>query len=300
MRRRHLFEWNDTDWAPAALRETIVEALSRTLAWGRILRGAVGPFHAFLDATRATEVLDLCSGAGGPALILAEELSRAGVTPPRFVMTDLHPHPEAWTRLRAGHPDVLDFVAEPVDATNIPAGLGEGRARVIINALHHFRPELAAAIVRGACADGPGVFIAEGFERNPLRFAPFAAAGIPALLVNPLLSERHRLAKVFLTWLTPAALAASVWDGLVSTLRVYTEAELREMVAPLGPTFRWEYGTWEFPAFGRGYYFYGVARRASVPAKVPAPPAVSPVDGPAIPDAPTVRGRTPVPRPSHR
>lgn len=258
MRRRHLFEWNDSRWAPVALRETVIEALSQTLEWGHWLRGLVTPFERFLAATGARDVLDLCSGAGGPAAILARELTRSGARPPRFLLTDLQPHPEAWARLRDDLPGILDFVSEPVDATRIPSELGRGRARVIINALHHFRPELAGAILRGACEGSPGVFVSEGFERNPLGFAPFALAGIPALLVNPLRSPRHRLQKAALTWLTPIALAVSAWDGVVSTLRVYTEAELRAMVAPLGPGFTWTYGTYSVPGGGRPTYFYGV------------------------------------------
>lgn len=261
MQRRQLFEWNDSPWAPVALRETIIESLSRALDWGRMLRGMVAPFADFIARAGVDEVLDLCSGAGGPAAILTREFERAGVRPPRFLMTDLQPHPETWARLRDAHPGVIDFVAEPIDATRIPAGVGDGRARVIINALHHFPPSLAGEIVRGACAGSPGVFIAEGFERNPLRFAAFALAGIPALYGNPLLSPRHRLAKAALTWLTPAALIASAWDGVVSTLRVYDEAELRAMVAPLGDAFTWRYGTWDFTPFGRPYYFYGVRSR---------------------------------------
>ena len=256
--RHHLFEFNDSPWAPVALRETIIESLSRTLAWGRILRPVVPPFRSFLRLTGATEILDLCSGAGGPAAILAREIARAGGAPPHFLMTDLQPRPDVWAKLRAAHPGILDFVPDSVDATRIPAGLGKGRARVIINAFHHFRPELAAEILRGACEEAPGVFLVEGFERNPLGFAAFAAAGLPALYANPALSARHRLAKALLTWGTPAALAASIWDGVVSTLRVYTEAELRAMAAPLGPEFEWEYGTYDFAPSGRGYYFRGV------------------------------------------
>jgi hypothetical protein len=259
--RRHLFEFNDSAWAPVALRETVIEALSRTLAWGHILEGLVAPFRGFLEETGAEEVLDLCSGAGGPAAILAVELARAGARPPRFVMTDLQPHPEAWAAMKLAHPGVIDFVPESVDATRIPPGIGRGRARVIINALHHFTPDLAGAILRGACGDSPGVFVAEGFERRPLSFGAFAAAGLPALLANPILSPRRNLQKALLTWVTPAALAASIWDGLVSTLRVYTEGELREMVAPLGDAFAWRYGTYAFAPFGRGYYFHGVRRR---------------------------------------
>jgi len=255
--RRHLFEHNDSTFAPVALRETIIEALGRTLMWGRILRGLVDPFARFIEQTGSTEVLDLCAGVGSPAAILATELTRQGNTPPRFVLTDLQPHSGTWEALRQAHPDFIDFVSEPVDATHIPEELGRGRARVIINALHHFRPELAAAILRGACESGPGVFVAEGFERSPLRFAPFALAGIHALYINPLLAPHHKIEKALLTWASPIALAASMWDGVVSTLRVYTESELGEMVAPLGDAFRWEYGTYDFFPFGRGYYFMG-------------------------------------------
>jgi hypothetical protein len=255
--RRHLFELNDSPWAPPALREAIIEALSRTLAWGRVLEGLAGPFRQFLHRSGAREVLDLCAGAGGPAAILAAELAKSGRAP-RILLTDLQPHPEAWAALRDAHPGVIDFIAEPVNATHIPAWIGPGRARVIINSFHHFPPALAASILRGACRGAPGVFIAEGFERNPLGLLPFALTGVPALLATPIFTPRRRLQKMLLVWATPVALAASAWDGLVSTLRVYTEEELREMVAPFGDDFEWTYGTWDFPGGGRGYYFYGV------------------------------------------
>jgi hypothetical protein len=260
MTRIQSFEFNDAPWAPAALRETIVEALSRALEWGGVVRALAPPFRDFLQRTGADEVLDLCSGAGGPAAILAGELARNGERAPRFLLTDLQPHPETWTRLRDAHPGVIDFVPQPVDATRIPPHLGGQRARVIINALHHFPPHLAGAILLGACAGAPGVFVAESFERNPLRLAPLAPAGLPALFATPLLSPRRRLQKALLTWFTPIVAAASLWDGVISTLRVYNERELREMVAPAGNAFEWTWGTYSFPVFGRGYYFHGVRR----------------------------------------
>jgi hypothetical protein len=165
---------------------------------------------------------------------------------------------EAWTLARDAHPDAIDFEPVSVDATCIPRELAQGRARSIINVLHHFPRELAAAVFEDAVRSSRGVFVAEGFERNPLMFANFAVAGLPALLANPLLSPKDRLAKAALTWFTPAALAISMWDGLVSTMRVWSEEELREMVAPFGARWRWEYGTYDYAPFGKGYYFYGV------------------------------------------
>jgi hypothetical protein len=259
--RIQAFELNDSSWAPAALRDTVIESLSRTLAWGRILRGLVAPFEDFLAASGTNEVLDIASGAGGPAKILVREILAAGRKPPHFLLTDLAPQREAWEQAVAELPDVLDFEPSPVDATRIPERLARGRARVIINAFHHFPPELARGILEDAVRARAPIFIAEGFERNPLRFVPFVPAGLLALAVNPWLSGRDRLAKAFFTYATPIAALASVFDGFVSTLRVYSREDLEAMVAPFGATYAWTWGTYDFAPGGRGTYFHGVPER---------------------------------------
>ena len=258
--RLQLFEFNDLPWVPAAVRDTVVESLSRTLAWGRILDGLVVPFETFVAASGASEMLDVGSGAGGPGSLLSEAIARRGGKPPRFVLTDLHPRLALWKRIRDAHPGAIDFEPSPVDATRIPPEVAGDRARSIINVLHHFPRPLATAILEDAVRGSSGVFVAEAFERNPAMFANFAAAGLPALAMNPVLSPSDRLAKAALTWLSPVALAISVWDGLVSTMRVWSEEELRRMVAPFGAEWRWEYGTFDYFPLGKGYYFYGFPR----------------------------------------
>lgn len=259
--RVQLFEWNDLPWVPAAIRDTVVESLSRALEWGRMLDGLVAPFEAFLAEAGTREVLDLGAGSGGPACILSRAIERRGRTPPHFLLSDLHPRVEAWSQARARQPGVIDYVPTSVDATNIPPALAQGRARTVINVLHHFPPELAAAVFADAVRSSRGIFIAEPFARNPLAFASFFPVGLPALALNPLLSKKDRLAKALLTWATPAALAISLWDGIVSTLRSYTVEELYAMVAPCGSSFRWSHGSCEFWPLGHYRYFYGVPRR---------------------------------------
>lgn len=258
--RLQLVEINDLESAPAALRDTIVGSLSRTLRWGRMLGGLVPPLREFLTAAGTREVLDLGAGMGGPAEALVDELGRDGAPSPTFVLTDLYPRVEEWAAAKARHPGAIDFVAEPVDATAIPPALAAGRARTVVNVFHHFPPHLARAILADAVASSRGIFISEAFVRGPIGFLPFAPAGLAALAAEPLLARRDRLIKALLVWGTPLALAVAVWDGLVSTFRVYEEAELRAMVAPLGEGFRWEYGRYRFPLGGHGQYFYGVPR----------------------------------------
>lgn len=258
--RLQLFEFNDAPWAPQALRDTIVEALSRAQRWGRHLEELVTPFRRFIQAAGVDEVLDLAAGAGGPAALLSDELARSGGVPPRFVLTDLYPHVAEWEALEASRQGRLTHVAEPVDATALPPAIAKGRARVIINALHHFPPPLARRVLEATCHQAPGVFLAEAVVRNPLRFAAMAPLGIPALCLGPLLAREHKLARAAVAW-TPVGVGASLWDGCISAMRAYSRSEVMELLGPAASTFSWEWGEFSFGGVGRGTYCFGVPRQ---------------------------------------
>lgn len=145
------------------------------------------------NVTKYTFV-DFCAGAGGPtpeverilnAQLLEESGSVAaggqrkeggngGGGPVQFVLTDLHPHLDAWTAA-AKKSDNLTFIAESVDAANAPRGLlgkdeGEKKVFRLFNlAFHHFDDPLAADILRNTLetADGFGfVPFPSTFEGN--------------------------------------------------------------------------------------------------------------------------------------
>lgn len=258
--RFQLFEFNDASWAPPVLRSTLVEALSRAIRWGGLLDGVVEPLARCLRDAGTSKVLDLCSGAGGPASVLSAEMAKRGHDV-HFLMSDLFPAVPDWEALSAENPARLGFVRESVDATAIPKALGEGRVRVCVNALHHFPPPLAREVLLGMCRDAPGVFIAEGLVRNPLSFAAMAPVGLAALLATPVLSKDHHLARAALTWLSPVAVGVSAWDGTVSSMRTYLPDELRVMVAELDG-WTWTSGRYAHSAgLGTGSWFSGVRAR---------------------------------------
>ncbi len=256
--RLQLFEFNDLAWVGADLRDTIVESLGRGLRWGRTLHGLVEPFSRFLEAAGTRRVLDLCAGAGGPAEILVDELSRAGLAPPELLLTDLFPRRSAWERIAARAPTIQGH-AEPVDATRIPRELGAGRARVILNAFHHFPPPLASTILLDAMDARAPIWISESFARDPRGFLPFAPFGAAALLANPVLTPEPTVGKAALSWgLLPLSLAVGAWDGVVSTLRVYEHTDLLRMVRDRGRAYTWHAGSYRYPLGGEGHWFWGV------------------------------------------
>lgn len=258
--RLQLFEFNDAPWAPAVLRETLVESLSRTLRWGHMLDGLVAPLARCLQQAGTSKVLDLCSGAGAPADVLCTAMVRRSHDV-YFLMSDLYPAIAEWEALRVANKR-LSFVPEPLDATRIPPELGAGRVRLIVNALHHFPPHVAREVLRGACENAPGLFIAEGLVRNPLSFAAMAPVGLLALLSSPVLAKDKLLARAAMTWLSPIALAASVWDGTVSSMRTYLPEELREMTSGI-EGWTWTSGEYGHSrGLGSGSWFSGTRNRA--------------------------------------
>lgn len=257
--RFQLFEFNDLPAAPQVLKDAIIESLSTTLQRGRMLDGLLPHFEAFLDRCGSHEVLDLCAGAGGPAGIVLKSLRQAGDRDLRFLLTDLQPQLEAWQTLRDAHAGALDFIAEPVDATAIPPALSTGRVRLIINALHHFSPPLVQAVFDDAIRSEAPIFIAESFRRDPRGFLSFLIPGAPVLLTNALRAKRPIAAAL----MTPAAIAAALWDGLVSTLRVYEAPELRAFVQHSPPGWEWTFSEYPVPWGGTGTFFCGIPPRTT-------------------------------------
>lgn len=256
--RLQLFEFNDSPYAPASLRDLIVETLSVLLDRVGAIRSVAPVVSQFLEESGTDQVLDLCAGAGGPAALLCQAMQDLGVTPPHILETDLFPRPGAWQRAATAFPEHIDFIETPVDATRIDPALSAGRARIIFNAFHHFPPDLAEAIVQSAVRDRAPFMLVEPFGRNPIDFfVPLSLPGVGALLRAPITSAQDRRWKALWTWFTPVALGAGLWDSVVSSLRVYEAEELRAMLGDAA-NYRFEHGIYHYGRGGRGTYVYGI------------------------------------------
>lgn len=246
MRRMQLVELEDLPWFPAILRDggtAFLEFAERSSGHGRML---VGPLERALEATGERRIVDLCSGGGGPAAVLADELAKRGrdVT---VTLTDLYPNASAFAQAARRTGGEVSGRTEPVDATAVPAELTG--FRTIFNAFHHFPPNLARKILADAVAQRQPIGVFEIVSRE--------APTLVALLLTPLtvtLSlpwwRPFRWRWVLWTWLLPVMQLFVLWDGIVSWLRVYGVDELRSLVAPLdAPDWVWEIGTVQL---GRG------------------------------------------------
>jgi hypothetical protein len=240
MRRLHLFEFNDSPWVPAWLREYETEYLHTVLLLAKPFDGLAPRLAALVRASGGREILDLCSGGGGPLPTLLERLARDHGLECRALLSDLLPNrtaQERWT-----HADgPIRYLDEPVDATAVPAHLGG--VRTIFDALHHFHPAEAKRILADARRAGVPIGAFDIASRDLPHVLGSVLIPILVLAVTPLIRpfSWRRLA---LTYLVPVLPLLIWWDGLVSNLRAHRADELRELTREIaGPDYAFEAGT---------------------------------------------------------
>ncbi|MCE7982949.1 MAG: class I SAM-dependent methyltransferase [Caldilinea sp. CFX5] len=244
MPRLHLLEIHEQPWCPPAIRDGATDCLRFIATVGRQYKQIAPLLQAALLTTNATQIVDLCSGGGGPWLALGRTLNTRTGQPVQIVLTDLYPHERAGQSDKLTPGVTLRFCPTAVDATQPPAELTG--FRTLFTAFHHFAPAQAQAILQSAVNAGQGIAIFEQTARTPLGLLvmyllPWLAL-VSALAVRP-----WRLSRLFWTFVIPA-IPLMVWfDGVVSCLRTYSTAELQALVAaleppPTGTTYVWRIG----------------------------------------------------------
>ena len=162
MKRRHLVELEDLSWWPRVFRDATTEYLAAAVRHTQVYDGLIPRLAVAVKRCRARRIIDMGSGGGGPWPNLLPSLRAAGVDVP-VCLTDMFPNTAALGHVAATTPGV-QFEAEPVSATDVPARLGG--VRTMFNAFHHFRPAEARAILAAAVRDRQGIAIAEGTSRS--------------------------------------------------------------------------------------------------------------------------------------
>lgn len=224
MPRLHLFELHDFHWCPRIIREGLTDFLETSIN----IQDTYGPVKTrILEALRrsgATQVVDLCSGGGGPWI----HWLRKGEFQSAAVLTDKFPNQHAQNRLsQLGLPGVR-YCNEPIDVAAVPADL-KG-FRTLFTSFHHFRPEQAENVLRDAVAHQQPIGVFEFTSRSPKALLLMLLSPFAVWLLTPRAREVGSLRWLF-TYLIPVIPAVVTIDGIVSCLRTYSVNELKKMAA---------------------------------------------------------------------
>ena len=243
--RLHLFELEDQSWFPTVIRDLATDYIQFIEIAFRLHRPVAALLGEALRTTRSHQVVDLCSGAGGPTPALQRALAAEGLDL-HFTLTDRFPNLPAFHRAAMASQGRITFVAEPVDARAVPRHL-KG-FRTIFNSFHHFRPSEASAILRDAVAAGRPIGIFEVPERAVRVILSLVLTPLLVAVTTPFIRP-FRWRRLLWTYVAPLVPLTCLWDGIVSQLRAYTEAELGRLTEDLASdSYVWRTGRVPIPS----------------------------------------------------
>jgi hypothetical protein len=194
-----------------------------------------------IDVTGITEITDMCSGGGGGMNTLREKLSELTEKEISITLSDKFPNTEAFEELKRSTGGKVSYINRPVDVLN-PNNKLKG-IRTIFSAFHHFKPVDAEKIIKNAVNEGAPIAIFEGAEKNLKNFIGILLfTPVFFFIITPFIKP-FRFSRLLFTYIIPLIPFTTVWDGIVSILRMYSKTELLEMAKRSGNNYKWKNGT---------------------------------------------------------
>jgi hypothetical protein len=249
MKRVHLFEFEDFQWFPSAIRNYMTDFLQYVSNRFDIYKAVVPLINDVLERTHSDRIIDLASGGGGGLLKLSEHL-HASHPDLEIVLTDYYPNIAAFERTVSVSP-VFTYYKESVNAMEVPAELKGLRTQFL--SLHHFRPEDAVKILQNAVDAGSPIALFESQERNLKSILSMIFSPLTVIFTTPFIRP-FRIGRIVFTYLIPVVPLFILWDGIVSALRTYSVKEMEELVAQVT---------------GNEAYEWKIGRQQSGPAMIP-------------------------------
>ena len=238
MRNNSLIEIHDHPAFPPLLRDLFTDALQAIWSF-RNSYGAILPrLRTLIDNLDTHQILDLCSGAGGPLITLAPRLQSAADPTLHICLTDKYPNHQAFER--ASLDSTFSYESRSIDAAHVPADLPG--IRTIFSTFHHFNHLEARNILADAFHQQRAIAIFE--LANPEFKTMLITCTIPflAMFLTPRIRP-FRWSRLLFTYIIPMVPFALMFDGIVSCLRAYSQQELHTLVEGLStPTYRWDIG----------------------------------------------------------
>jgi hypothetical protein len=225
-----LFEIHDQAWFPSFLRDQTTDLLQFILNTGNLYGPIVRPLSRALAETGTVQILDLCSGAGGPWLTLSKAFEQKEGLPLHICFTDKYPNAKAFDNTKSLGRNRVRFHSVPVDATQIPDEL-DG-FRTIFSSFHHFEPWEARVILQDAVNKQRGIGIFEAAGRRTVTILLTFLIPIGSLILTPFLRP-FCWSRFVWTYILPVIPFVLWFDGIMSCLRTYSLQELVELMSGL-------------------------------------------------------------------
>jgi len=225
MKRIHLFEFEDFKWFPDFVRDGGTDFLGFILKLTRFYEPVVGILEHVIDRTNYKQILDLCSGNGGPIDFINQKMNpNLNV---KFFVTDKYPNIPAYKELKLRTNNIVDYDNQPLDVLQLKTNIIG--IRTMFSAIHHFKPKEVKIFFENIIKSKMPLCIFDSGDKH-------IGTIIAILLFHPILFffctpfiRPFKSSRIIFTYLIPIIPIYTIWDGIVSILRLYSPKRLMEL-----------------------------------------------------------------------
>lgn len=244
MKRIHLFEFEDFNWFPKWIRTCLTQLI---VVMHNILNTHEELSELLakqIKETDSTQIVDLCSGSGGPMPKVIQILNeKHDLKDLQLTLTDLYPDTGTAEKMNADQDSNIRYNTEPVDATNIDSS--KPGLRTMVGSFHHMNVDSAKKILASAVTSRQPICVFEISDNSFPAFISWIALPINfimCLFITPFVKPLTWQQLVF-TYLIPIIPIFFAWDGAVSNLRTYTLSDLDNLLKDVpSENYKWEKG----------------------------------------------------------
>lgn len=221
---RILFEFEDKSWFPDYLRTYMTDYLQLLFNSLNLYSPALPIIHSVVKETGKRDLVDLCSGSGGPLPRIATDFKKHFNMPLNITLTDKYPS----NHLNINLPNNIKYELTPLDAEKIPQHV-KG-IRTMFSGLHHFNKAQVLNIINNSTkSHQPIAFFDGGGNRVAMILMIVVLHPLFILLLTPFIKP-FTIKRLFFTYLIPLVIVFTVWDGVVSILNLYTPKYLKKLI----------------------------------------------------------------------
>jgi len=206
-------ELEDYNWFPAVLRRWQMEFIGHMVIWTHLYKPLVPEVQQLVTAAAVTELHDVCSGSGIPAIYIYKRLTSS--LP--LLLTDKYPD--------TGFKNIpgITYSLLPADCNGI-----EPQSHVcytLFNAFHHLSPTQQQGFIQRLVKNKAPFVIAEILEPGLVNLLKIIfTATIVQLFTAPFIKP-FSIARLFFTYIIPVNIVTVTYDGIISVLKSKRAAE---------------------------------------------------------------------------
>jgi hypothetical protein len=252
--RLHLFEFEDFEWFPQMIREGITDYLRFVTEKFKVYQPTAVMISDVINKTGFESIIDLCAGGGGGVESISKEINTITGKNIKVFLTDKYPNVDAFNHVVNNSNGSITFLTESVDALNVPAKL-KG-VRTMYSSFHHFKPADAKKILQNSVDNKMPILIFEAGERSILGLmGVLMTTPLVFLFATPFMKP-FKLSRLFFTYIIPLMPIVTIWDGIVSMLRIYKPDEMLELTKEINAdNFEWKAGKIKYNSLKITYMF---------------------------------------------